>query len=123
MSQAKETKAYNAARRRKTVATGELIDKCLKSCRPIDKEKVDSGIEKYGISRWKYDKLSSMICDDGGELAGLNQEDLAKWFVHEHNCLCDIIDSQAGQIEAKDELIGWVWKTSVTLFEAKDRCK
>ncbi|KKL57397.1 hypothetical protein LCGC14_2235760, partial [marine sediment metagenome] len=25
--------------------------------------------------------------------------------------------------EAKDELIGWVWKTSVTLFEAKDRCK
>ena len=31
--------------------------------------------------------------------------------------------AMARQLEAKDRLIEWVWKTSITLFEAKDRCK
>lgn len=35
----------------------------------------------------------------------------------------DIIDRQAEQIKAKDELIRWVWLKSITLFEAKDRCE
>ncbi len=91
--------------------SGEIKD--LKENNELLKKRRGGECSKCGS--WVCPPLTCTSCNAG--------EDYKSVLRKTNGDLTIQVARQAEELEAKDELIGWVWKTSVTLFEAKDRCK